>query len=108
MENTLMFKDVLWVIGAIVAVVAFAKIVIHPFRDLNDKITSQETSFNSKIGEQEETLKNLGTTLNNQQKLLNSSLKVQILLLQHTVYGNHTDAIKKKLEELESVIIDTK
>lgn len=108
MENTLLYKDVLWIIGSVVAIVAFAKLITAPFKSIDAKIVAQEKTFNNKIEEQEKILKNLESTIQNQQILLNSSLKIQLLLLQHTVYGNHTDAIKEKMQELEATIIDTK
>ena len=91
------FAEVLWVIAAITAMISFVTLINKPHKTLEDKITKQENQ-----------IKELCVDINNQQKLLNSSLKVQLLLMQHMIYGNHTDAIKKKLEELEAAIVDVR
>ena len=95
MESTLLFKDVLWFIGAITAIISFVVLITKPYSTLKDKIETEEKK-----------LEKINNTIKDQQILLNSSLKVQLLLMQHVIYGNHTDTIKKKLEELEATIVD--
>ena len=86
MQNTLTFAEVLWLIGGITAIATFYKLLTSPYKELDDKLLKQE-----------KTIDNLSSEIKIQQSLLNSSLKVQLLLMQHIIYGNHTDAIKKEL-----------
>lgn len=88
-------KDILYILAAITAVVTFAKMVTKPYKELQEKIEKQEN-----------TIADLSNTIKAQQKLLNSSLKVEMLLMEHIVYGNHTDMLKKELTNLQSVIVD--
>lgn len=94
MEN-LTLKDILYIVGAITAVVAFVKMINKPYKELEAKLTAQEKSITD-----------LSNSIKAQQKLLNSSLKVQILLMQHTIYGNHTEGMKEELHHLQSQIVD--
>lgn len=88
-------KDILYILAAITAVVTFAKMVTKPYKELKEKIEKQEN-----------TIADLSNTIKAQQKLLNSSLKVEMLLMEHIVYGNHIDMLKKELTNLQSVIVD--
>lgn len=93
--EALTLKDILYIIGAITAVVAFVKLINKPYKELEAKLTTQEKSIND-----------LSNSIKAQQKLLNSSLKVQILLMQHVIYGNHTDTMKEELHHLQSEIVN--
>lgn len=88
-------KDILYIIGAITAVVAFVKLISKPYKELESKMTTQEQSIND-----------LTNGIKAQQKLLNHSLKVQILLMEHVVYGNHTEKMKEELHSLQSEIVN--
>lgn len=90
-------KDILYILAAITAVVTFAKMVTKPYKELKEK-----------IDEQGKTINDLSNTIKAQQLLLNSSLKVEMLLMEHIVYGNHTDMLKKELTNLQSTIVDVK
>ena len=88
-------KDILYIIAAITAVITFAKMITKPYKELQDNIE-----------EQKKTIADLSNTIKAQQKLLNSSLKVEMLLMEHIVYGNHTETLKKELTNLQSTIVD--
>ena len=93
--ETLSLKDILYIIGAITAVVAFVKLINKPYKELEEKLTAQQ-----------KLITDLSNSIKAQQKLLNSSLKVQILLMQHTIYGNHTESMKEQLNHLQSEIVN--
>lgn len=93
--ESITIKDILYILAAITAIVAFAKMLTKPYKELQDKLDKQE-----------KTIADLSNTIKAQQKLLNSSLKVEMLLMEHIVYGNHTDTLKKELTNLQSVIVD--
>ena len=93
--ESITLKDILYIIGAITAIVAFVKLINKPYKELESKITTQE-----------QLITDLSNSIKAQQKLLNSSLKVQILLMQHVIYGNHTEGMKEELRHLQSQIVD--
>lgn len=93
--ETFPLKDILYVIAAITSVFAFVKLITKPYKELEDKLTAQE-----------KLITDLSNSIKAQQKLLNSSLKVQILLMQHVIYGNHTDSMKEELHHLQSEIVN--
>lgn len=94
MENVTL-KDILYIVGAITAIVAFIFKAWKPYQDLKDQIARQE-----------QTITDLSNSIKAQQKLLNSSLKVQMLMMEHVVYGNHTEMLKSELTNLQSIIVD--
>ena len=96
MQN-LTFSEILWILGAITAVCTFVGFISRPYKMLQDKLT-----------EQEKTISEVSDEIKVQQKLLNSSLKVQLLLMQHIVYGNHTELLKTELDKFQETIVDTK
>lgn len=95
MQATLTLTDVLWILGAITAIITFINLVNKPYKDLEEKVNTQA-----------QTVKDLSNDIKAQQKLLNNSLKAQLLLMQHLVYGNHTDSMKQELTRLQSIIVD--
>lgn len=95
MEDTILVKDLLWILAAIMTVAGFIGFVSSPYSKLKNK-----------IAEQEQSIKELSGEIKTQQQLLNSSLKVQLLLMQHIIYGNHTDALKEELTKLQAAIIN--
>lgn len=95
--ETVSLKDILYLIGALTAVISFVILLTKPFKELRQSINDHENS-----------IKDLSETIKVQQKLLNSSLKVQMLLMEHIVYGNHVEDIKKELKTLQSIILDSK
>jgi hypothetical protein len=97
MQTTLTFAEVLWFIGGISALITFYKLLTTPYKELDDKLTKQQ-----------KTITDLSSEIKIQQSLLNSSLKVQLLLMQHVIYGNHTEAIKSELAKFQEAIVDTK
>lgn len=88
-------KDILYLIGAITAIISFVALISKPHKELRESLAKNE-----------ETIEDLSNTIKVQQKLLNSSIKVQMLLMEHIIYGNHVDAIKTELAELQSTILD--
>lgn len=95
MEDTILVKDLLWILAAIMTIAGFIGFVSSPYNKLKNKISEQEQS-----------IKELSSEIKTQQQLLNSSLKVQLLLMQHIIYGNHTDALKDELTKLQATIIN--
>lgn len=95
MENTLLVTDVLWVLAAIVAVGTFVTYITKPYKKLQEQLDKQAQTINE-----------LSNNIKAQQHLVNSSLKVQLLLIQHIVYGNHTENLKAELANLQETIID--
>ena len=93
--ETISLKDILYIIGAITALVTFVNLINKPYKELEVKILSQE-----------KLITDLSNSIKAQQKLLNSSLKVQILLMQHVIYGNHTESMKDELHRLQSEIVN--
>ena len=98
----LTLKDILYIVGAITAIVSFVSLVGKPYKTLKENLDKQEKT----LDKQEKTVEAISQDLISQQKLLNSSLKVQLLVLEHMVYGNHTDNMKKQLQKLQETIID--
>lgn len=94
MEN-ITLKDILYVLSAITVIITFIVKAWKPYQDLRDQIDKQQ-----------QTITDLSNSIKAQQRLLNSSLKVQMLLMEHTVYGNHTDMLKAELTKLQSIIVD--
>lgn len=93
--ETITIKDILYILAAITAIVTFAKMLTKPYKELQDNFEDQKKS-----------IADLSNTIKAQQKLLNSSLKVEMLLMEHIVYGNHIDTLKKELTNLQSTIVD--
>ena len=95
--ESITLKDILYVLGAITTIVTFIIFVSKPYKEIHKKLDKHDLI-----------VEDLSETIKVQQKLLNSSLKVQMLLMQHVIYGNHVDIIKKELSNLQNDIIDTK
>lgn len=95
MEDTILVKDILWILAAIMTIAGFIGFISNPY-----------TKLKNKMSEQEQNIKELSREIKTQQQLLNSSLRVQLLLLQHMIYGNHVEDMKEELSKLQTTIID--
>ena len=90
--KTITLDNIIYFIGALSTVITFLVLILNPFTRLKDN---------------EKEISKLSETVKNQQKLLNSSIKVQMLLMEHIIYGNHVDNIKSELKNLQAIILET-
>ena len=89
--KTITLDNIIYFIGALSTVITFLVLILNPFTRLKDN---------------EKEISKLSETVKNQQKLLNSSIKVQMLLMEHIIYGNHVDNIKSELKNLQAIILE--
>ena len=95
--ESITLKDILYVLGAITTIVTFIIFVSKPYKEIHKKLDKHDLI-----------VEDLSETRKVQQKLLNSSFKVQMLIMQHVIYCNHVDVIKQELSNLQNDIIDAK